>query len=196
MPEKENKSEIQFTTPAEIRQKYYKVSAVVTRLGNAYQIRSIQPGEFVVLTGSPLIAALAEKGIDIQDDKARVQAIRDMSDEEKIDLAKKIAGDSNLTDTAKEIACKGVTSLNLIMKSPEETVGEEVSVDLIPNEDLEEIVAAVMEISSTEEDIKAVYTFQDFGEEETEGSDRDTPDGERIQQEAGGDTVSSGESEC
>lgn len=190
----EVEKEIKFTTPSEIKTKYYKTSAVLTRLGNGYKIRSVQPGEFVVLTGSPLIAALTEKGVDIRDGKARVAAIRAMSDEEKIALAKKIAGDSNLAATAKAIACQGVISLNLVEKSPEETTGDEISVDLIPNEDLEEIVAAIMEISSTEEEIKTVYTFQDISEGEAGGSDRDTPDGEGVPQDASGDAVSSGES--
>lgn len=191
----EVEKEIRFTTPSEIKQKYYKTSAVLTRLGNGYKIRSVQPGEFIVLTGSPLIAALSEKGIDIQDDKARVEAIKAMSDEEKIALARNIVGDSNLAGTARAIACQGVISLNLVEKSPEETTGEEVSVNLIPNEDLEEIVAAIMEISSTEEEIKTVYTFQDISEEESGETDTDTSDSENIRAETGGDTVSSGESE-
>ncbi len=190
----EIETEIKFTTPLEIKTKYYKTSIVQTRLGNAYKIRSVQPGEFVVLTGSPLIAALAEKGIDMQDEKARVAAIKSMSDEEKVALAQKMAGDSNIANVGRSIACQGVISLNLVEKSPEETTGEEVSVELIPNEDLEEIVAAIMEISSTEEEIKTVYTFQDFSEGETEGSDRDTPDGEGVPQETSGDTISPGES--
>lgn len=191
----EVEKEIQFTTPSEIKQKYYKVSAVVTRLGNSYKIRSVQPGEFVVLTGSPLIAALADKGVDIQDTRASAKAIKGMPDEEKIALAKEIAGNSDLTAISKGIACQGVISFNLVMKSPEETEGEEVSIDLIPNEDLEEIVAGIMEISSTEEEIKTVYTFQDLSEEKPEGSGRDTSDGEDIRDETGGNTVSSGESE-
>lgn len=186
----EVEKEIKFTTPLEIKTKYYKTSAVLTRLGNSYKIRSVQPGEFIVLTGSPLIAALTEKGIDMQDEKARVAAIKAMSDEEKIALAKKMAEDSNIANVGKSIACQGVISLNLVEKSPEETTGEEVSVDLIPNEDLEEIVAAIMEISSTEEEIKTVYTFQDYSKEDAGEPNSDTPDSEVIRSETSGVTIS------
>lgn len=186
----EVKEEIKFTTPLEIKTKYYKTSAVLTRLGNSYKIRSVQPGEFVVLTGSPLIAALTEKGVDIQNGKASAAAIRAMSDVEKIALSKEIAADSNMASVGRSIACQGVISLNLVEKSPEETTGEEVSVELIPNEDLEEIVAAIMEISSTEEEIKTVYTFQDYSKEDAGEPDSDTPDSEVIRSETSGVTIS------
>ena len=141
----------------------YETSITTTTSGKSFEIQPVTPGAYFLITGTPLMSILSEKGIDIQSAEERQKAVEALSDEEKLSF---ITNDSYI-EFMQHTCCAGIVSVNFVMKRQRQCnrFKKEVSIDLLEGNDLFEVFSAIMEISASESAGELVETFH--GENET-----------------------------
>lgn len=164
----------------------YETSIFVTSSGRTFEIQPISPGAYFLITGSPLLDILTEKGLDNEDIETRRKAFEELSDDEKMAI---VTNDDYL-EFMQRVCCAGIISLNFVMKrqSACRAYKKEVSIDLLSSGegagDLVELFGAIMELSSSESEGEMVETFRKEDKEESTGHDTDTSDGEGVSPDA------------
>lgn len=156
----------------------YRTTIVRTTSGNAFEIRAISPGDFLLYLGSPMLKALADSGIDVGEPGAVSQAVADMSTGEAVDVITK----GDLVELARRNVCAGVISLNFVMKPQGECDDskQETSVFLLSVIDAVDLYTAIVHFSVGDEDVDMVQTFRGEGEEKQVGPDTDTSTGDGV----------------
>lgn len=144
----------------------YETSIITTTSGKVFEIQSITPGAYFLITGAPLMNILTEKGIDAQSIEERQKAIEELSDEEKLEF---VTNDGYI-EFMQRTCCAGIVSVNFVMKRQRQCnkFKKEVSIDLLEGNDLFEVFSAIMEISASESAGDLVETFQSESEEKQE----------------------------
>jgi len=152
----------------------YETSIVTTTSGKTFEIQSITPGVYFLITGTPLMGILSEKGLDVQNAEERQKAIEELSDEEKLEF---ITNDGYI-EFMQRTCCAGIVSVNFVMKRQRQCnkFKKEVSIDLLEGNDLFELFTAIMNISASESAGDLVETFQSENTTEQERHDTDTSD--------------------
>ena len=157
-------------TTAEDLLKDYAVKPITTVLGNKYQIQKIHPGTYMLVTGSPLIAALSNIETDTETDDAA--AILD-----ELPVQSK----SQYLQYMQRIVCAGVVSLHFTCDKWQSKCNDgELSIDVLPAEDLIELFNEIMTLSLPESEVETVTNFPETSAEEQPGDGSDSPDSEAI----------------
>jgi hypothetical protein len=165
----------------------HRTAIVKTTSGKAFEIQSLSPGEYVSMIGSPITKRLADAGIDVTDGNTASARLRQLPPDELVSLV----SDAGVLDLAQHIVCKGVISINFVMKPQHECdpARKEVSIDRLSIPELGELEAAIVQLGESDEDVEFVQLFREGGQEaEAERAD-DTQDGTDIRPEAERDTV-------
>ena len=141
----------------------YETSIVTTTSGKIFEIQSITPGAYFLMTGTPLMGILSEKGLDAQTAEERQKVIEELSDEEKLEF---VTNDGYI-EFMQRTCCAGIVSVNFVMKRQRQCnkFKKEVSIDLLEGNDLLEVFSAIMNISVSESAGELVETFQSESEE-------------------------------
>lgn len=152
----------------------YRTTIVKTTSGNAFEIRAISPGDFLLYLGSPMLKALADAGIDVGEPGAVSQAVADMSTGEAVDVITK----GDLVELARRNVCAAVISLNFVMKPQGECdeSTQETSIFLLSVIDAVDLYTAIVHFSVGDEDVDMVRVFRGQGAEEQVGPDPDPSD--------------------
>ena len=156
----------------------YTISFITTASGNTYKIQKIDPGMYMSITGSPLIQILNNADIDLTDSNAVEETIKNLSTEDKLDY---VQSDEFLL-FMQRIVCAGVVSLNLVCKHQDNCspTRKELSIDLLPANDLIEIYNAIMDISVPEGEREVGENFRSDSEAEQDETDTDISDSAKI----------------
>jgi hypothetical protein len=129
-----------------------------------FEIQSIDPGEFVKLLGTPIVALLADKGINVLDEASLQDGIAKISEEEAMD----VASDDDFISLVKQVLVAGVVTVNFVSKKQAEcsSVKKEVSVDVLAKETQLELYTLIMDLSLPERDEKSFTSFREQGDGE------------------------------
>ena len=140
----------------------YETSLTVTTSGKLFEIQPITPGTYFLITGTPLMNILSEKGLDGQSTEERQKAIEELSDEEKLEF---VTNDGYI-EFMQRACCAGIVSINFVMKRQRQCnkFKKEVSIDLLEGNDLFEVFSAIMEISASESAGELIETFHSENE--------------------------------
>ena len=136
----------------------YETSITTTTSGKSFEIQPVTPGTYFLITGTPLMSILTEKGLDGQSAEERQKAIEALSDEEKLSF---VTNDSYI-EFMQRTCCAGIVSVNFVMKRQRQCnkFKKEISIDLLEGNDLFEVFSAIMEISASESAGELVETFR------------------------------------
>lgn len=158
------------TTFSEIKSKYR--TAIVITPGNdpeqpdgwKFMIQSIVPGNFIVALDTPVLNMLVDKGTDFSDPLDIKEKIESIPDEDKI----KLVNDKSFDDMMKDVVIAGVISMKLVRKAQIFcTEEDEVSIDLIPKEDLNLLYQEIMKLSVPKELADKFFSTEGTIKEET-----------------------------
>ena len=127
----------------------YKTDVIKTPSGLTFLIQTVNPGDYIAISGTPLVKYWTDKGVDFTDTEARMRSIDDMSEEKKAEMVL----DADFQEIAKNVVCAGVYSLNLVNKPQSQAISdrEELSVDLLPLADMFHLFTEIMKLSQGEE---------------------------------------------
>jgi len=138
------------------------------------EIQSIDPGDFLLISDTPFVQMLLDKGVDMKDGEAINEAYNTFTDEEKYE---------SFIHNVKKCVCHGVVSVKFVNKSPSECNKDiEVSVDRLSTEDLMTVYNAIKQISVPEEVAEKATEFRNESEGSGEAITEDSPDSESISQ--------------
>jgi len=158
-------------TTAEDLLRSYSIKYLTTTLENHYQIQKVYPGTYMIITGSPLVEHLANIESDTTDDAAAM--LDELPDQAK----------SRYLQFMQRIVCAGVVSLNLTCDKRQPKCNDEkkeLSVDVIPGEDLIELYNEIMALSLPENEVETVDTFPETSPDQQACDDTDTPTDDAI----------------
>ncbi|MBC8229240.1 hypothetical protein H8E77_06815 [bacterium] len=160
----------------------YDTSFITTNEGKTYEIQKVDPGTYMSITGSPLIASLSEQNIDMSDSDEIEQAVNNMSATEKLQY---VQSDDFLLFMQKMV-CAGIVSLKFVCKRQHECnkLRKELSIDLLSGNDLMELYNAVMALSLPESEREMAENFRETGKREQEQSDTHSSDSGEISPDA------------
>jgi len=166
----------------------YKTCYVKTSSGKTFEVQGLSPGDFMALIGSPLAKALIGFGLDIENPLEALQKLDSLPTDQQVDL---LIGDS-FQAFAREVICTGVISLKFVDKDQRDCdkSAEEISVWLLPFQDLCEVFNAIIRLTASNEEIGMVNFFREEGEGEPAERDQNPSDSEGIPAETIGTTVS------
>jgi len=156
---------------------------VETPSGWTFEIQAIDPGELMIVSGAPLIAALMPIEAVEAIAKTGMPGAQTTLD---------IISRPDFRNNARETICLAVKSLNFVNKPVEECNPEakEVSVYKLPFADMMFLFRTVVEHSMGGTG-KSFYTFRTSYPEQQELSTVDSQNGEVVREETVGNTVSS-----
>ncbi len=140
------------------------------------EIQSIDPGDFILISDTPFVQMLLDKGVDMKDGEAINKAYETFTDEEKYD---------SFIYNVKKVVCHGVVSVKFVNRSPNQCNRDsEVSVDLLSTEDLMTVYNAIKTLSVPEEVAEKATEFRNEIEDSGGGTNEDSPDSENLSPEA------------
>ena len=166
----------------------YKTGIVKASSGETFEIQCVSPGDFLLSTGSPLIQAISEGGIDLTDEAGVKKVIEEFSSGEALDLVT----DEDFLELAKKIVIRGIISINFVDKKQNECRKrkKEVSIDLLPMQDVLDVYTAIMNLSVSEEDTAEIQLFRQNGEGQQGEHTSDISNQSEVQPETIETTVS------
>jgi hypothetical protein len=126
-----------------------------------FEIQSIDPGEFAKLLGTPIIALLADKGVNVADEESLKEGITRISEEE----AMEVASDGDFQSLVRQVLVAGIVNVNFTLKKQAEcsTIKKEVSVDILAKETQMELYVMIMDLSLPERVEKSFTSFRGQG---------------------------------
>lgn len=171
----------EFTTAEELLARR-KTGIARTTSGDTYQIQRISPGDFFLGTGSPLMKAISESGVDLTD-KAEIEKVVE-------DLSSNLLTDTDFIELAKHFVIRGVTSIYFVDKRQDDCVKPEISIDNISTHDIIDIYTEIMNLSVSEEDVATMANFRHENEGESPEHNSDISDSPEVRETSNGDIVS------
>lgn len=170
----------------------YRTMIAKTPSGLTFIIQSVNPGDYIVAAGSPLLKYWDDLGIDVSDQEQREKAVAEMP---KTDIMT-LAGDQYFQDMVRNIVCAGIVpqdTLRIVNKPQMECDPErcEISVDILGMEDMSYLFIEIMKLSRGEEFEQTLGLFREADELKAGEAvgDQDTPDQQSVQSAAQPDIV-------
>ena len=135
-----------FVSREELISRRYRDGEVTTSLERKFKIKSLDPKSMIISRGSAFLPAFNDF-IETQDPSS--------------------LADPEVTSFIDDILCIGVTSVNLVTKTLEECVEDEVPIEVLDIDEKAEIFSAIMELSSTEDEKREWSFFRDADGQES-----------------------------
>lgn len=135
-----------FVSREELISRRYRDGEVTTSLERKFKIKSLDPKSMIISRGSAFLPAFNDF-IETQDPSS--------------------LADPEVSSFIDDILCIGVTSVNLVTKTLEECVEDEVPIEVLDIDEKAEIFSAIMELSSTEDEKREWSFFRDADGQES-----------------------------
>ena len=135
-----------FVSREELISRMYRDGEVTTSLERKFKIKSLDPKSMIISRDSAFLPAFNDF-IETQDPSS--------------------LADPEVSSFIDDILCIGVTSVNLVTKTLEECVEDEVPIEVLDIDEKAEIFSAIMELSSTEDEKREWSFFRDADGQES-----------------------------
>lgn len=157
-----------------------KTTIVQTRSGNTFEIKVLQPGDFLSIIGTPITKRI------FFDPKGKFAVPNFNDDYEATNTIQDLMSDDEFMRNAKDMVCRGIVSLNFVNKPQDQCDpdAQELSIDLLDFNEIMDIVSFLIVASTADREVKEFYSFRDLDSQEQARGDQDSPVGEGIQSAA------------